>query len=315
MKRFLLLLLMMILIPYVTTLAWTGRLDSDGGYGERYGIPEFAERANEKTVTVERNGRELDISVEEFLINMLAAQIPAEYGPETLKAQAVLARTYIYREMNGARKIAEEALDVDALSRTQMERLWGSGQFAENYGKLKQAIEETAGIAITYNGEYIEPLFCRAASGTTRSHGEEFPYLRQAASVGDTELEGFLTTTLLTAGQLAARINSMPGAVPVAADSLPQEIQIVERDGAGYVIKIQIGQKTYDGEDVQDALGLPSACYSFDEYGGKIRISTKGFGHGYGFSQAGANALERDGYTYRDLLQYYFQNIEIENIL
>ena len=83
------------------------------------------------------------------------------------------------------------------------------------------------------------------------------------------------------------------------------------RDGAGYVVQIQIGPKTYSGEEVQYALGLSSPCFYFDELQGKIRVTCKGIGHGYGFSQAGASALEKEGLGFEALLDHYFQNVEI----
>lgn len=314
MKRFLMVLFLMVTIPYVTTLAWTGRLGEEditglsGGGTEEYGA------AGKRYVTVWQNGREAQVPVEEFLISVLAAQIPAEYGPETLKAQAVLARTYIYREMDGAEGIYEEALDMDALSRAQMEKLWGSRQFSEYYGKLKTAVTETAGLYLTFEGEPIQPFFCRASAGMTRSGGEEYPYLKQAESPGDLMAEGFLSLAVFTPQTLADRINGIPDAAPVTARELPAEIQVAERDGAGYVKKVQIGQKTYTGEEVQYALGLSSPCFSFEEFDGKVRVSCKGIGHGYGFSQAGADALEKEGHDFEWLLKYYFQNVEIESI-
>lgn len=313
MKRFLTVLFVMIMIPYVTTLAWTGRLgDGDitglsGGSSEEYG------EAGKKYVIAERNGREVLVPVEEFLISVLAAQIPAEYGPETLKAQAVLARTYIYREMDGRDRIYEEELDMDALSRSQMEKLWGSKEFAECYGRLKTAAAETAGLYLTCEGELIQPFFCRASSGMTRSGGEEYPYLKQAESPGDRMAEEYLSLAVFTPQTLADRINAIPDAAPVSASQLPSEIQVAERDTAGYVKKIQIGQKTYTGEEVQYALGLSSPCFSFEEFDGKVRVTCRGIGHGYGFSQAGANELEKEGHDFLWLLNYYFQNVEINS--
>ena len=101
------------------------------------------------------------------------------------------------------------------------------------------------------------------------------------------------------------------GAVSPDADRLLEEIQVAERDGAGYVVQIQIGPKTYSGEEVQYALGLSSPCFYFDELQGKIRVTCKGIGHGYGFSQAGASALEKEGLGFEALLDHYFQNVEI----
>ena len=104
----------------------------------------------------------------------LAAQIPADFGPETLKAQAVIARTYIYREMDGAEEIPEEALDMDALSGAQMEELWG-GTYQEDYSRIREAVSATSGLYLAYEGEPAEVFFCRAASGATRSGGQEHP--------------------------------------------------------------------------------------------------------------------------------------------
>jgi len=311
MKRFLAALFIMVMIPYVTTLGWTGRSGGSGEaglFGENGGS--YGTEAGGKVVVSERNGREISVPAEEFLVSVLAAQIPVTYGPETLKAQAVLARTYIYREMDGADRIYEEELDMDALSRAQMEKLWGDS-FLENYGKIKAAVTETAGETVTFEGRFIEPLFCRASAGSTRGGDEDHPYLKQTESPGDQMADGFLSLAVFTPKTLAERINSIPDAVPVSPESLPEEIQIGERDGAGYVKKVQIGQKTYTGEEVQYALGLSSPHFSFEEFDGKIRVVCKGIGHGYGFSQAGASALEKEGNDYRQLLNYYFQNIEI----
>ncbi|MBQ6834125.1 MAG: S-layer homology domain-containing protein, partial [Lachnospiraceae bacterium] len=110
----------------------------------------------------------------------------------------------------------------------------------------------------------------------------------------------FEPNTLLNREQAATMLTRMP-----------MEIQIVERDSAGYVIRVQVGQKTYTGEEVQYALGLPSSCYTFEEVNGKIQAVCKGVGHGYGFAQFGANEMAKEGKTYRELLNYYFQNVEI----
>ena len=329
MRKFLMVLFVATMIPYITTLAWTGRLEdtgtdvfaeygaeSMGSYVEADEQREENEKGKDgheeqKQIRVIRGSQEMDISVEEFLIHVLAAQIPADFGPETLKAQAILARTYIYRLMDGADTIYEEELDMDALSQEQMEKRWGTDYFAKKYQKLKMAVEATAGMYLTYNGTYIEPLFCRISAGMTRSRGEAYPYLKQAESAGDLLAEDYLHLYTFTNRQLAELVSSIPDASPVSATQLPGGIQIVKRDGAGYVEQIQIGKKTYTGEEVQYALGLPSSCYFFEESDGNMEIVCKGVGHGYGFSQNGANELEKTGMDYRELLIYYFQNIEI----
>ena len=349
MRKFVLVLFVMVMIPYVTTLAWTGRLGGAGagaagpagagtsgpgtagmsGMSGAFGAPgapgaaggsgpgDFPESpalGSSEAVIVLQNGREVPVPVEEFLTGVLAAQIPAEYGMETLKAQAVLARTYIYRELDGKDSIPEEALDLDVLDRSQMEKFWGTSRFPEAYGRLERAVEETRGLVLVGDGILIEPFFCRAAAGRTRSGGEAYPYLKQAESPGDVKAEGYLSITDWSPAVMADRMNQIPDAVPVTAGELPGELQIVERDGAGYVRQIQVGTKTYTGEEVQYALGLPSSAYTFSPLDGKIRVTVKGIGHGYGFSQAGAAQLETEGADFEALIFHYFQNVDLIKI-
>ncbi len=323
MRRFLMVLGIVILIPYLTTLAWTGKLETGGvGSGETNGTGNFwsgnfygnAQTGSERSVVVMRNGVERTISVEEFLVHVLASQISAEFGPETLKAQAILARTYVYGIMDGRKTIYEEELDMDALSVEQMKGLWGEAEFAKLYAKLQTAVSSTAGLYLLYEGALIEPFFCYASAGTTRSRGEEYPYLKQTDSSMDMQAEGYRSLPVFSESEFCKRVNEIPGAIPVSPEQIPEEIQIVERDSAGYVLQVQIGQKTYTGEEVQYALGLASACYSFESLDEKIRVICKGIGHGYGFSQFGANEVEKNGMGYKELLHYYFQNVEIIGI-
>ena len=300
MQRFLLTLLIMIMIPYVSTLAWTGQLEG-------------VRKRGEKVTIVERENKNIPIAVEEYLVHVLAAQIPAVFEPETLKAQAILARTYIYGLMEHRAEIYEEELDMDALSYEQMKALWGETDFASMFSKLQNAVRETEGLYILYDGSIIEPLFCYASAGKTRSFGETFPYLKQVESPGDLYAENYRSLPVFETKEFVQKINEIPGAVAVSEMELDSGggIQIVERDGSGYVKQVQIGQKTYTGEEVQYALGLTSACYSFERLDGKIRVICKGIGHGYGFAQFGANEMAKAGRTYEELLKYYFQNVEI----
>ena len=301
MKRFFMLLFAMVMIPYVTTLAWTGRIRTDVGES---------------------------IPTEEFLVGMVTAEIPAEYGIETMKAQAVLARTYVYRIVDpgiggenmddpgtdsgaGAagwgkrsrtldRDLMEEELDIDCLSVREMEKKWGNEHFEEYYEKVRRAVRETEGLVAEYDGELIEPFYCLASAGKTRELAA-YPYLSSVESPGDLETEGFLYVRTFTESEFA--------------DGIAEKIQIIERDSAGYVKRAQIGNMDYTGDEVRDSLGLSSSCFYFSSADGKVRVSSKGIGSGYGFSQAGADAMEREqGSAFQELLKYYFQGIEIVKI-
>ena len=287
MKRFFMVLWMTVMIPYVTTLAWTGRIRTDTG---------------------------AEVPAEEFLTGVVAAEIPAEYGIETLKAQAVLARTYIYRLVDpGLERIREEELDIDCLSMREMEKKWGKEHFREYYGKIRTAVQETEGLVAEYDGELIEPFYCEASAGKTRELAT-YPYIRSVESPGDLGAGEFLCVRTFTEAEFADKIGRIGGPRP-GADGIAEKIQIIERDDAGYVKRVQIGDMDYSGDEVRDSLGLKSSCFHFSSADGKIRVSSKGIGSGYGFSQAGADAMEREqGSEFRELLKYYFQGIEIVKI-
>ena len=128
------------------------------------------------------------------------------------------------------------------------------------------------------------------------------------------EVYGFLYVRTFTESEFADRIGRIGGPQP-AADGIAEKIQIIERDSAGYVKRAQIGNMDYTGDEVRDSLGLSSSCFYFSSADGKIRVSSKGIGSGYGFSQAGADAMEREqGSAFQELLKYYFQGIEIVKI-
>lgn len=287
MKRFFMVLWMTVMIPYVTTLAWTGRIRTDTGE---------------------------EVPAEEFLTGVVAAEIPAEYGIETLKAQAVLARTYIYRLVDpGLERIREEELDIDCLSMREMEKKWGKEHFKEYYGKIRTAVQETEGLVAEYDGELIEPFYCEASAGKTRELAA-YPYIRSVESPGDLGAGEFLCVRTFTEAEFADKIGRIGGPRP-GSDGIAGKIQIIERDDAGYVKRVQIGDMDYSGDEVRDSLGLLSSCFRFSSADGKIRVSSKGIGSGYGFSQTGADAMEREqGSEFRELLKYYFQGIEIVKI-
>lgn len=312
MRRFLIVLLVMVMIPYVTTLAWTGKVmpEVSSEIGAVEGDPEDAE---ERVVIIEREEKKEAVSVEAFLVSVLAAQIPADFEMETLKAQTILARTYIYGVMNGRSEIYEEELDMDAFSSEQMRQYWGEEDYAMKREKMQSAVQDTAGLYLLHDGITIEPLFCYASAGKTRTLGEEHPYLISVDSPGDCLAEAYRTMPVFQGKEFVKRINEIsPETQLNLEDVLNSEgIQVVERDAAGYVKQIQIGKKTYQGESVQYALGLPSACYSLEVIEDKIRAICRGIGHGFGFAQYGANEMAKEGKTYEELLNHYFQNIEI----
>lgn len=249
------------------------------------------------------------VDLEDYLPGVIARQIPADYEPEALKAQAILARTYIRKQMEDETEIVESALDLDFLEEEQLKALWGTDRFVEYYKKMEAAAKDTTGIVITWNGELIDPLFCRASAGKTRPGDSYHPYLASADSARDVEADGYLQVVTWSKEEFAGLLSAIPEGETITADMVPGCVQVVSRDNAGYVEEIQIGSMVYSGEKVQYALGLQSPDFSIEEYEGGIRVVSSGIGHGYGLSQYGGNLKAKEGWTAQDILEYYYKNI------
>lgn len=297
--------LLALLIPYVVTLVWSGSIR---------GVQKPASVISGKKVLLSGN-RAGYVDVEEYLIGIVGKQIPADYGSEALKAQAVVARTYIYKKLGDAHEIKESELGLDYLGESKLEKLWGSEKFVDYYQYIKEAVDTTAGMVMTYEDEEIDPLFHRASAGVTRAGDEYHPYLVSVASSRDVEAPDYLMVVNWTAEEFAGKIKELGEEIELGASEALESIQMVEKDGGGYVEKIMIGSHTYTGEEVQKALGISSCCFTLERYEEGIRAVSKGIGHGYGLSQYGAKVMGEEGYNWEDILNYYYKNITIQSSL
>ncbi|MEG1901081.1 MAG: SpoIID/LytB domain-containing protein [Clostridium sp.] len=279
MKKIIGLCVIALLLPYIITLAWTGRVEG-----------------SEK-------------GTEEYLIGIIAAQIDAGYEKETLKAQAIIARTYLHGQSVERERIEKAALNVNRLEIGEMEDLWGKEEAPNNYQRISDAVRETKGMVIQYDGDYIEPLFHKVSAGVTRAGDEAHPYLCRVETPEDVEAENYISIIRFSKADFARRLNQMKDSPELAPKEAFTSIQIVKKDEAEYVDKIQVGSKSYSGEDIAYALGLPSSAFSFEDYDGDIRCTVRGIGHGYGFDQYNANLKAKAGWTAEELLKKYYKNI------
>lgn len=299
-KKAIIVCILTLLFPYIITLAWTGKIE------EQKNMPLMT---SGKKIILDRKGSQTYMDVEEYLPGVVAKQMPADYGKEALRAQAIIARTYIYGKLNGQSEVKESELHMEYLEEKEMEKLWGSEAFVTSYQSVEDAVRSTSRMVMMYDGKLIDPLFHRASTGKTRTGDGTHPYLQSVDCGRDVEAEGFLTMTVWSKEEFADKINQIAGETPIKADQVPGTIQIILRDDSGYVEQLQIGTRTYTGEEVQYALGLPSAAYGFEEYEGGIRAVCQGIGHGYGMSQYGAKSKAEEGWTAEKILPYFYKNI------
>lgn len=264
-----------------------------------------------RRIIMEQNGRKTYLELEDYLPGVVACQIPEEketvYSPETWKCQAVIARTYLYRLMGSREEILESELDLDYLGDYTRGIFADREAAVERLSLAETAAQETRGQVMVYDNACILPLFHEESAGRTRQGDGQFPYLQAV----DSDRDGETREYSWDAGEFANRIGQIPGAVPVEPDQLAGQIQTVARDDSGYLLEVQIGAKTYSGDEVQTALGLPSAYFRLEAGNGQVRAAVRGRGHGYGFSQNGGDQMAKNGWGYEDILFYYFKNIDL----
>ncbi len=300
-KTFLSVCVLVIAIPYIVTLLFQG----NGPEGESQGtsLPD----KGKSTLTVEVDGQELE--VEEYLAGIVALQMPLDKESEAIKAQAVIARTALL----WAAKHQEEL--PKSMSREEMLELWGQDGFETNYQALESALMATEGEVLTWKGELTQPAFHAVSAGKTRKAkealGTKIPYLKSVDSQMDIPASDYLKVIFLEKEELAETLKKAVPEANVDAQNVVQQISVLQRDSSDYALEVQVGETTMTGEEFRNCLGLNSACCYIKEVEGKVRIVTKGLGHGIGLSQYGANELAKEGNDYKEILQYYYKDVEI----
>lgn len=286
------------LLPYVLTVVLSGAGKSKG-----------AGKTSEYMVTVQKEDREEKVSLNEYLVGVLAAQIPASYEMEALKAQAVLIRTYYFlHEQEGAKQ--------EYLTRGQLESLWGE-ELEARYKRLEQAVTDTGMEVMQYKQELAEPYFHAVSAGQTRAGGEIFSekecaYLKQVSCEKDMQAANYVTIRTFTAEQLKEILGTYYEGAGTELLEKPQELfQNIRRDSAGYVLGIEVAGKGISGEVLKEQFGLPSAHVEIEDWEGGVRFVCKGLGHGIGMSLYGANELAKGGKGYKEILQYFFEDVAI----
>lgn len=257
------------------------------------------------------------VPMEEYLVGMMAATIPAEYNSETLKAQAVILRSFCMNHMgkeNGEKIIHDDEIKEYYMQVSQCEEIWKENTEL-NLQKLQEAVEETKGMIVVCNGDIVAPSFCRMSNGKTRDvteyvmRREKYSYMKSVMCEKDKMAEDYIQYVKFSYKDFEEIIKNMTSDKNAKLEKL-----IIYRDKNNYVKEIHIGEEVIDGEEFRKNFNLVSSCYFLEIINNAIEIQTKGIGHGFGFSQYEADRLAQEGNNYTYLLKYFFNNIEIEKV-
>ena len=253
------------------------------------------------------DGTVKEMSLEEYVLGVVLAEMPASFETEALKAQAVAARTYALREKR------HEDADI-CTDHTCCQAYCAPEQYTgtqEALQKVKGAVALTDGQVITYNGELIEATYFSCSGGRTEDAvavwGQSVPYLKAVDSPGEEKATNYLKTVNMTAGEFSAAFGGLSG--------LPNTWvgKITYTEGGG-VATVEIGGKVYKGIQVRQLLGLRSTAFVITVVGSSVAITTKGSGHRVGMSQYGADAMALDGKDYLTILNHYYPSTQVVGI-
>lgn len=267
------------------------------------------------------------LSQRDFLFRTLAMEMPASYHEEALKAQAVAAYTYYHRRRVAQEKKADAALKgADFVSpneqfpqeytEAKLRKRWGE-DYATYCEKINQALDAVAGEVITYEGNLIDACFHAISNGTTESAdvvwGAEVPYLQAMASPGDRTAPGYQSEKTLTAEEVKKALKSVDPAVKLGEDPAKWFGKPTLSE-AGTVEIQPVGNQKLAGTKIRQLMGLRSAAFTVTYKEGAFLFTVRGYGHGVGMSQYGADYLAREGATYKEILAHYYADTKVEKL-
>jgi stage II sporulation protein D len=259
--------------------------------------------------------RLLSMTLEEYVQGVVAAEMPASFDLEALKVQAVAARTYAYRRIIRDERIPEHP-EAHLSSDYQSGQAWISWDtFLERNGgsrgltlqrKIRKAVKQTEGVVAFYDDEPILAVYHSTSGGRTENSehywSEALPYLRSVEDPFSSDSPMHYSTATIQLSNLAKVLE---------VDNV-KNFKVVERYPSGRVKTVEVGEKWFSGREIRQRLSLRSTWFTAEILGNEMVFSVWGYGHGVGMSQYGAQGMAKKGYGYAEILQYYYQGIELK---
>ncbi|GLY09030.1 stage II sporulation protein D [Bacillus badius] len=252
--------------------------------------------------------------LEEYVAGVVAAEMPASFEKEALKAQALTARTFIIKQMMSGSKVNGQANVTDTVAhqvfktKEELKQLWGK-DFDWKSKKINEAVQETAGQVITYNGAPITASFFSTSNGYTENSedywNEPLPYLKSVASPWDESSPEYSTKQTMPLAEFERKLG-------ISVNGKGEAGTITGRTEGKRIASVKIGGKEFSGREVREKLELPSSDFNWVLKSGDVIITTKGYGHGVGMSQYGANGMAKEGKNYKQIIAHYYQQTKIE---
>lgn len=274
---------------------------------------QFLPQREERMILVDWGGERREMELEEYVIQVVLGEMPPEFETEALKAQAVAARTFGWKAYTTGGKHGDGSVCTNA---SCCQGFVTEENFVSYYGthedlkKVKEAVDATAGVVMTYNGQLIEAAYFSSSGGNTEDAlavwGSDYPYLTAKESPEESE-QGEQTRAF----SAAFLENSLNTRLEGAPDAWFHDWTYT---AGGGVESVAIGNRTFSGTEIRKLLKLRSTAFSVTIENGVIFFHTKGYGHRVGMSQYGANAMAKLGGTWEEILNYYYSGARVTSI-
>ncbi|WP_347548423.1 stage II sporulation protein D [Pseudalkalibacillus hwajinpoensis] len=293
------------------------------GSNERAPASEITkEKVSEKeTVAVpvyrSQKSETMSVPIEEYVKGVVAAEMPAEFNLEALKAQALTARTFVVAKLTnppgdlpGSAVVTDTVQDQVYKDMEQLKKAWGE-DFEQKYTKIEEAVNETEGQILTYDGNPIYASFFSTSNGYTENSEDYWenaaPYLRSVESPWDLKSPKYEDAVTFTVSEFEQKLG-----VALPSDGSIGTIKTLTEGKR--VAEATVNGQPYSGREIRDLLGLRSSDFNWERSGNEIIVTTKGYGHGVGMSQYGANGMAEEGKPYEDIVKHYYQGVTISEM-
>ena len=264
-----------------------------------------------------------ELDIDKYIQNVVSAEIPANYHEEALKAQAIVARTYtIYKIKNKKHENADICDDSTCcqawISKEERLSKWENRKKQVYWNKIEKCVSETTGKVITYNNEVINALFHSNSGGKTELPvnvwgGNNIPYLQVIETSGEEAYTQYSSEVILKTDELLNKLKQIYTDI-IINFSNSNDIKIIDHTDSGRVRTVKFGNHNLSGVEVRKIFSLKSTNFEIIKQGNNIKFIVKGYGHGVGMSQTGADIMAKEGKKCEEIIKHFYSNVEIKDI-
>ncbi|PRX35753.1 stage II sporulation protein D [Orenia metallireducens] len=249
----------------------------------------------------------MNLDLDEYLKGVVAAEMPAGFEIEALKAQAVAARTYTLKKLKSNNLTTNSNRDQAWLSKEELKKRWGN-RYIFYWAKISAAVEETKGLVLMYDNKLISAVYHSSSGDYTEDAvavwGNSVPYLKSVPSNYE-QLSPYYSKDKFYSIKDVCRV------LDVQRSDI-NNIEIIERSSSKRVLKLKIGSRVFTGRELRQKLGLPSTNFIIKKEGEFLKFKTSGYGHGVGMSQYGANGMAKNRYNFKEILSHYYPHTQLK---